>query len=316
MKLTAPDYYKEFHCIADKCRHNCCIGWEIDIDEDTLGFYEEIDGEFGRRLNENIDFCNECFKLNEDERCPFLNGENLCDIMLELGEEGLCQICADHPRYRNYFSDRTEIGLGLCCEAAGGLILGNRGKVCETVLEDDGGEEVLTENEHEILAVRKSLIDIVQNRDKSVEDRTKELMQFFGARMPEKSIPEWADILGSLERLDSAWDIELDRLRNFRGVIQNNRFEIEFEQLLVYFLYRHLAGAENEADLAARTAFAVLGYRIICALCAMNENCTLDDVVEYARLYSSEIEYSDENTDFLIELLRKEVIYVSRDEKE
>ena len=35
MKLFAPKYYTEFSCIADRCRHSCCIGWEIDIDADT-----------------------------------------------------------------------------------------------------------------------------------------------------------------------------------------------------------------------------------------------------------------------------------------
>ena len=35
MKLYAPEYYKQFQCIADKCTHSCCIGWEIDIDEIT-----------------------------------------------------------------------------------------------------------------------------------------------------------------------------------------------------------------------------------------------------------------------------------------
>ena len=36
MKLFAPEYYKQFKCIADKCTHSCCIGWEIDIDEEAL----------------------------------------------------------------------------------------------------------------------------------------------------------------------------------------------------------------------------------------------------------------------------------------
>jgi lysine-N-methylase len=34
MKLIAPDTYPEFCCIADRCRHSCCIGWEIDVDPD------------------------------------------------------------------------------------------------------------------------------------------------------------------------------------------------------------------------------------------------------------------------------------------
>ena len=36
MKIYVPDYYSEFSCIADKCSDNCCIGWEIDIDENSL----------------------------------------------------------------------------------------------------------------------------------------------------------------------------------------------------------------------------------------------------------------------------------------
>ena len=31
--LVYPDYYPEFRCSASACKHNCCIGWEIDIDE-------------------------------------------------------------------------------------------------------------------------------------------------------------------------------------------------------------------------------------------------------------------------------------------
>ena len=40
MKLFAPSYYKDFACIADRCQHSCCVGWEIDIDPDTLAHYE------------------------------------------------------------------------------------------------------------------------------------------------------------------------------------------------------------------------------------------------------------------------------------
>ena len=113
MSIFAPDYYMDFNCIADKCKHNCCIGWEIDIDEDSLDFYERVKGDFGNRLKENIDktdtphFC-----LKEHDRCPFLNKDNLCDIIINLGESALCNICDDHPRFRNFFESRTEMGLG------------------------------------------------------------------------------------------------------------------------------------------------------------------------------------------------------------
>ena len=52
MILRVPSYYKTFQCIADKCEHSCCIGWEIDIDEDSYDYYMGIEGAFGERLKE------------------------------------------------------------------------------------------------------------------------------------------------------------------------------------------------------------------------------------------------------------------------
>ena len=46
MKLTAPKYYHNFKCIADKCSHSCCIGWEIDVDEVTIEKYTSLSGDY------------------------------------------------------------------------------------------------------------------------------------------------------------------------------------------------------------------------------------------------------------------------------
>ena len=54
MKVFAPNYYKKFSCIADKCKHSCCIGWEIDIDDATSEQYKNINTDFGKKLNNNI----------------------------------------------------------------------------------------------------------------------------------------------------------------------------------------------------------------------------------------------------------------------
>ena len=55
MILRVPSYYKTFQCIADKCEHSCCIGWEIDIDEDSYDYYMGIEGAFGERLKEQTE---------------------------------------------------------------------------------------------------------------------------------------------------------------------------------------------------------------------------------------------------------------------
>ena len=36
MIRVVPDFYPEFACIASRCGHSCCVGWEVDVDEDSL----------------------------------------------------------------------------------------------------------------------------------------------------------------------------------------------------------------------------------------------------------------------------------------
>ncbi|WP_037293621.1 flagellin lysine-N-methylase, partial [Ruminococcus flavefaciens] len=92
MIYRTPTYCRDFRCIAGECKDSCCKGWEIDIDAETAEYYSRVDGEFGERLRSSIK--NGSFVLTEDERCPFLNREGLCDIYTELGEENLCRICS------------------------------------------------------------------------------------------------------------------------------------------------------------------------------------------------------------------------------
>lgn len=304
MKLIAPDYYKDFYCIADKCRHNCCIGWEIDIDKDSLEFYSGISGDFGERLRSNIAFdgTTHYFKLKEGDRCPFLSEHGLCDIISELGEGALCDICADHPRFRSFLGTRTELGLGLCCEAAAKLILTKKDKVILCELENDGLSDLPDSWEDTLLSERSKLIEIAQDRTMPVELRAKAILTSVNAVLPDLNLSDYARIYSSLERLDPLWDNTLALLKEPKT---NNADSLEtaFEQLLVYFLYRHIPCANDRTELAAFAAFAVLSYKLIRALCERTQADT-DTLCELARAYSSEIEYSDENTHYLVDLLK------------
>ena len=109
MITSYPSYYKDFACIADKCRHSCCIGWEIDIDADSLRRYEALEGPMGDCIRRGIDYTGTPhFRLTEGERCFFLRQDGLCQMYRELGEDALCQICTDHPRFRRVLPDRVE----------------------------------------------------------------------------------------------------------------------------------------------------------------------------------------------------------------
>lgn len=171
MKLIAPDYYNSFSCIASACRHSCCVGWDIAVDEDTYEYYKTVGGALGKKLKKSISVTDEgaCFAVDENLHCPFLQADGLCEIICNLGEGALCNICADHPRFRNYFADRTEIGLGLSCEAAAKLVLSKKEKTELIVLEDDGVNEQADEEETALLKFTDNLFAIAQDREFTVE---------------------------------------------------------------------------------------------------------------------------------------------------
>lgn len=305
MKTVVPDYYMEFACIKGACRHSCCIGWEIDIDSESRERYRKIPGAIGKKLSENIvdGPVGAHFRLGEDERCPFLQADGLCEMIIEMGEGSLCRICADHPRFRNFFSDSIELGLGLCCEAVGRLILSRKKPVRFVVMEDDGAEEDVYEDEQELREIRGGLIELAQDRRMSVERRLERILDEMDITLPEITYARWAEFLAGLERLDKAWNGRLDALRReVDAAIEG--WEMEFEQLLVYLLWRHLPGALDDGDLEGRVAFCGLMWRIIRRIFAVSGE-GLDGLVEIARLYSAEIEYSDENIGKILEELHR-----------
>lgn len=301
MKIVAPDYYNDFKCIADKCVHSCCVGWEIDIDEESYERFMKLPGDFGDRVRKCISVGEDgpYFHMTNDGKCPFLNENGLCDMIIHEGEDCLCQICADHPRYRNFWSDREEIGLGLCCEAAGRLILGRKECVTEVVLEDDGENDMLSDDEADIMEYRQQLIELAQDRSMPVIERVKCIMHDLNAG-ENVDFARWGQLLMGLERLDEAWTERLEGLlAEYEGDADLSEFETAFEQLFVYLMWRHVPGIACDYDVEVCVLYVILMWFIVRRLCEIFiTECgkiTLDDIVEMARLYSSEIEYSDEN---------------------
>lgn len=162
MNVYVPEYYPAFHCIASACRHTCCAGWEIDIDPETLAYYQSLPGEFGDRVRRSISLEDPPhFMLSQGERCPLLNRDNLCELILREGEGALCQICRDHPRFRNFFSSRVEMGLGLVCEEAGRLIL-SWPRPLRLIRWAGGEAEALSEDERFLLGLREEWISSIR----------------------------------------------------------------------------------------------------------------------------------------------------------
>ena len=298
MLTVYPDYYPTFRCIAGACKHSCCIGWEIDIDEESLARYKAMPGPLGERLRKHISADDPPhFVLGEGERCPFLNERNLCDLILEGGEGLLCQICDDHPRFRNFLPGYTEIGLGLCCEGAAQLILAQQEPV---QLLSEGNWEEKDPDAEALLALRQQAFAIVQDRSLSIDKRMDKLLLLCQACEPGHPA-NWADVFLELERLDEGWTAMLQKLeQDGKTALVPDVPDVRWEQLLVYFLYRHFLTAWEDGDVGSKAGFAVLSVRLLRCLKGLYPEMELS---ELARMYSAEIEYSTENLDILFEEL-------------
>lgn len=235
MKTVVPDYYKEFKCIADKCNHTCCQGWEVEIDDESLARFEKIP-----EINEKIERDEDNhFRLNEGDVCPFLQDNGLCEMIIKYGEDMICQTCRDHPRFRNYWSDRIEMGLGLVCEEAARLVLGKSQPMklvefcsdCNMPTGDgDVSSDELPEDEAWLLTFRDKLLEEVKETgpigrlreylyyrhiaDALYDDRLEERVRFVD-EIVSKVESSWENTDGSFETLVEivrklSYDVEYD----------------------------------------------------------------------------------------------------------
>ncbi len=309
----APNYYTKFKCIADKCHHSCCINWEIPIDDNTLAKYKKLDG-----IMSTVIPCDDghCFALNKNGRCPHLTDCGLCSIILTHGEDYLSHICKSHPRFYNQISStRTEIGLGIVCEEACRIILEENEPFSLIEAADpfadatsDTASSYNTPQEFDPLPQRDAIISAILKSDTDIEALLLKLKEEYN--IPRLySIAEWTDIFLSLETLEPEWQHTLAAAKSTSPSISATAaYNKYYERLLIYFVYRHVSISSSEENLRARLAFAMLSVEMIKHLFekdteplhAPTLNQVPEKLVDYARRYSAEIEYSEYNTDELI----------------
>lgn len=167
MIYTVPDYYKEFHCIADRCEDTCCAGWQIVIDKKSLKKYKKLSGDFGHEMRKKVNWLTGTFRQDEEKRCAFLNDCNLCNLYLHEGEAGFCKTCRLYPRHIEEFEGVREISLSISCPEAARILLQKKEPVNYLIYEKEGEEEYedfdpflfsLLED------TRKEMLSILQNR--------------------------------------------------------------------------------------------------------------------------------------------------------
>lgn len=316
MLFRRPCYYDKFSCTADKCTDNCCIGWEICIDEDTCDYYKSVGGTFGERLKQSISDEEEPSFILKDERCPFLNKNNLCDIITTLGENALCQICRDHPRWFEWYGNEKEGGIGLSCEEGARLILSEEGfadyfeSECEDLPDEDSDEEAY----RFLLSVREEIFDILCETALPLEQRLNKILRLaeraqaaLGGEKKEtafffsfeEEIKRAVPILEKTEPIDEKWIKEAEGLKKADlSPAEPDEEEAKYiERLFAYFVWRYFLKGVFDYRVAEKIRFALFSVTVIFALYKSKGEKSFDAIIKSAVLYSKQMEYSEENLD-------------------
>lgn len=304
--MVRPDYYDKFSCIGGSCIHNCCRGgWEIEIDDDSMERFSRLEGEFGERVRASINADNTF--IHKNGHCPLLTDDGWCE-MAKRGEQ-LCIICDEYPRFTEYFNDYAERGISLSCEAAAEIILGSREKtklICDCCPPAD--DPLLIS----LINARSNIFDLLQDRSKDIFTRLR-LMLDYGREFQEyindnnytapaycpadrksrmEPITPYISLLKELSVLNAEWNSMLDSaLKYEENITSHVTDDIIGEQLAVYFVFRYLIKAVYDYDALAKLKFAALSVVSIVLLSVSSGK----DMRECARLYSIEIEHSEEN---------------------
>ena len=289
MKLYAPVYYNEFKCIADKCSHSCCIGWRVALDDATKEKYEHAEGDYAKSMRENIEVDEEgtFIPTLRSGRCPHLDECGLCRIICEYGEGYLSDICREHPRFYNYTAERAEVGIGASCPEAARLILSADYHIREIgVIADADSEGDFYDS--------PALRDEIYNEADRVRGYA-ELREWLLDRL---NIP--ASVLSKKLRTDSLSALEYLYDDNKALILSSAENDPPCDdkrliRVLLYFIFRHLTEAVNEADARARVGFALFSAEAVATLSTLT-----NDLAEALRIYSEEIEYSPDNTESVL----------------
>lgn len=302
MKLFAPTYYKKFKCKADACRHSCCVGWDIYLDGGTLRKYQTLDASVRERMLSYIDAESGKITLRADGRCPYLMESGLCSVISEMGDEYLCDICREHPRFYNFYRGRAEVGLGASCEEAARLILSE--DIPEFVQIGEIDHPCDDFSGFDSTETRDEIYEILSDKDLNFSSKIKTVCY-------KLSIPEEA--VSALLQRDFSQELEM-LCEEHREIFKpkSKRSEGEFdkylERALAYFIYRHLGDAENRDNQRARIALCILLTYILENSLKCKDKVTFSDVCDLFRIISEEIEYSEENTEYLIFELEYDIL--------
>lgn len=269
MRTEYPNYYEAFHCIAGDCTETCCAGWEVDLDEDALYYYQEIaPSPFGDVIRSHIQETEEgdyVFPLRENGRCPFLRDDNLCDIITHLGESRICRTCTEHPRFVVEVADYRQYDLSLSCPEAARLFF--QEDAFQVVTKDTESPIYMDSSYKEdpdfmtCLACRDKGLALLKDQTKPLWQRLESLASFLleGNPVSQEPLEQLLDRLKQEDKWDARWAEEVKNMKEAlphmtdemkARFYEENRETTQryFEKLAMYLVFRYFPDAYYDGN--------------------------------------------------------------------
>lgn len=312
MKITKPDYFDRFRCIAGDCPDSCCKEWAVEVDPDSARMYRSLPGPLGDRLRSFLKDEDGCTVMTiQDGRCPMWRDDGLCRIQAELGHDALCATCRDFPRLKHDYGDFVEMDLELSCPEAARLILS--AQPSQPVVLETGGEtdtdydpqdmELLLHSRQEgyaLLTGRKpeealALLLLYGYHVQAILDGEEdapfcpESQLAFAGELAKPSDPDgFLAFFRSLEILTEEWKARLDAPSPVPAPMDER-----FLAMARYFIRRYWLQAVSDLDLISRVKLTVISCIAVHLLGG--------DMQATAQLYSKEIENDTDNIDAILD---------------
>ena len=309
MKVTQPDYFDRFSCIAGACPDTCCVGWQVIPDEEHIALYESIPGELGEEIRKGIVTKDgePTFALCEG-RCCMLREDGLCKIQYALGEEALSKVCGFYPRYVTELGLLREQGLSISCPVAAGLALDRIDPVSYPTHETGEPLRYFHDIEPEtILWVKKcrdEALAILQDRSQSLSSRLCSILSLIDEEEePAPAVGEEEictffrkvyDLYRSLEQLRPQWGELLRSCGEKRPYILKDE-RLLWEHLMSYYLYKYSLRSAMDDSFETKLRLSLVHIILLRDICGKADG----DPIGIVQRFAKEIEHNEDNLERL-----------------
>lgn len=289
-----PTFYHTFQCKANQCHHTCCQKWTIDVDEETAKLYQTLPTPLGEDLRKFMTVDDEGYYFmfsDKQPTCPLLREDGLCRVVLELGEDSLCDTCHMHPRFYKYIEDLELCGVGLSCEESVEKLLATEGDQLQFTIEDDDCEftaedRPVLENIFDLLAlgINPAICQFTLNHSIHY---CQELVTIY--KKTEPIDEEWTKQLAHLETMLSSTTASTTM-----DLLKADTIDVSaLNKVYQYILYRQIDMlAEYSLESLVRYAFDAT---VFIALLTHQ----FGNLPEQIRRWSEQIEYDEDNVSYL-----------------